>query len=78
MLTYDQSPTPFYGSAHAAGMASTAIPVSKAYVSSLKPRYRHLFIVTGPAGSGKSTVAKHLADSFNFPYIEGDEVSLIS
>jgi gluconokinase len=77
MLTYDQSPS-FYGSTRAAGMASSAIPVSKAYVPSLKPRYRHLFIVTGPAGSGKSTVAKHLADRFMFPFIEGDEVSLIS
>ena len=78
MLTYDQSPTSFYGSTHAAGMVSAAIPVSKPYVPILKPRYRHLFIVTGPAGSGKSTVAKHLADSFKFPFIEGDEVSLIS
>lgn len=78
MLSYDQSPTSFYGSARAAGMASTAIPVSKAYVPNVKPHYRHLFIVTGPAGSGKSTVAKYLADSFMFPYIEGDEVSLIS
>ena len=59
-------------------MASSAIPVSKAYVPNLKPRNRHLFIVTGPAGSGKSTVARHLADRFNFPYLEGDEVSLIS
>jgi len=71
MLTYDQSPTSFYGSSR------SAVPVSKPYVPNLKPRYRHLFIVTGPAGSGKSTVAKYLADSFKFPYIEGDEVSLI-
>ncbi|SRR6266480_2660696 len=78
MLTYDQSPTSFYGSTRAAGMASSAIPVSKAYVPNLKPRNRHLFIVTGPAGSGKSTVARHLADRFNFPYLEGDEVNLIS
>jgi len=78
MLSYDQSPTSFYGSARAAAMASTAIPVSKAFVSGIKPRHRHLFIVTGPAGSGKSTVAKYLADTFKFPYIEGDEVSMTS
>jgi len=37
------------------------------------PRHRHLFIVTGPAGCGKSTIAKYLADQHQFPYIEGDE-----
>jgi len=34
---------------------------------------RHLFIVTGPAGCGKSTVARYLATQFDFPFIEGDE-----
>ncbi|KAH7328675.1 P-loop containing nucleoside triphosphate hydrolase protein [Stachybotrys elegans] len=34
---------------------------------------RHVWLVTGPAGCGKSTVAKHISDSLNFPYIEGDE-----
>lgn len=34
----------------------------------------HIWLVTGPAGCGKSTVAKHLADSLHWPYIEGDEV----
>jgi gluconokinase len=33
----------------------------------------HIWLVTGPAGCGKSTVAKYLADSLNLPYIEGDE-----
>lgn len=34
---------------------------------------RHIWLVTGPAGCGKSTVAKYLADSLHWPYIEGDE-----
>lgn len=38
-----------------------------------RPVHRHLFIVTGPAGCGKSTVAQFLAKSQDFPYIEGDE-----
>lgn len=36
---------------------------------------RYIWLVTGPAGSGKSTVAKYLATALKFPYIEGDEVS---
>ncbi len=36
--------------------------------------HHQIWLVTGPAGSGKSTVAKHLAASLNYPYIEGDEV----
>jgi len=32
-----------------------------------------IWLVTGPAGSGKSTIAKHLASTLNFSYIEGDE-----
>lgn len=37
------------------------------------PHHRHLFLVTGPAGCGKSTVAKFLAKQYDFPYIEGDD-----
>ncbi|CAK7198285.1 hypothetical protein SEUCBS139899_000945 [Sporothrix eucalyptigena] len=33
----------------------------------------HIWLVTGPAGCGKSTVAEHLAKSLNLPYVEGDE-----
>lgn len=33
----------------------------------------HIWLVTGPAGCGKSTVALHLANSLNLPYVEGDE-----
>lgn len=37
------------------------------------PNRHHILIVTGPAGCGKSTVAKYLADRYDFNYIEGDE-----
>lgn len=33
----------------------------------------HIWLVTGPAGCGKSTVAQYLANSLNLPYVEGDE-----
>jgi gluconokinase len=31
-----------------------------------------LFIIGGPAGCGKSTIAQYLADTTHFPFIEGD------
>ncbi|KAI0842080.1 carbohydrate kinase [Hypoxylon sp. FL0890] len=37
------------------------------------PKQHHIWLVTGPAGCGKSTVAKHLSEALNLPYIEGDE-----
>ncbi|CAK7265373.1 hypothetical protein SEPCBS57363_001549 [Sporothrix epigloea] len=33
----------------------------------------HIWLVTGPAGCGKSTVAQYLASSLNVAYVEGDE-----
>ncbi|KAJ2907009.1 putative glucokinase protein [Zalerion maritima] len=36
-------------------------------------KHHHIWLVTGPAGCGKSTVAQHLAKSLDVPYIEGDE-----
>ena len=38
------------------------------------PKYHHIWLVTGPAGCGKSTVANYIATALDFPYIEGDEV----
>lgn len=34
---------------------------------------RHIWVVAGSAGCGKSTVAKHLGAQLNVPYIEGDD-----
>ncbi|KAJ3579684.1 hypothetical protein NPX13_g887 [Xylaria arbuscula] len=36
------------------------------------PRIHHIWIVTGPAGCGKTTVAEFLSTSLNLPYLEGD------
>ncbi|RPA95300.1 carbohydrate kinase [Choiromyces venosus 120613-1] len=36
-------------------------------------RPRHIWIITGPAGCGKSSVADFLAKRLNLPYIEGDD-----
>ncbi|KAJ6259465.1 hypothetical protein Dda_5102 [Drechslerella dactyloides] len=34
---------------------------------------RHIWIITGPAGCGKSSVAEYLAQALDLPYIEGDD-----
>lgn len=34
----------------------------------------HIWMVTGPAGCGKTTVATHLSQSLGLPYLEGDNV----
>jgi Cdc6-like AAA superfamily ATPase len=39
---------------------------------------QHIWIITGPAGSGKTTVAKALAKELSLPYIEGDDVGVPS
>jgi gluconokinase len=35
-------------------------------------KHHHIWLVTGPAGCGKTTVASHLSQALNMPYIEGD------
>jgi len=35
--------------------------------------FQHIWIVTGPAGCGKTTVAQYLAAELSVPYIEGDD-----
>ncbi|KFA62670.1 hypothetical protein S40285_06991 [Stachybotrys chlorohalonatus IBT 40285] len=58
--------------------SSSAMSAPKAASSSL-PRTgslepdRHIWLVTGPAGCGKSTVAKDLSQQLQLPFIEADE-----
>ena len=60
---------------------ATVVPVASSTIAQTNgqstPSHHHIWLVTGPAGCGKSTVAKHLSESLNLPYIEGDEVWLI-
>jgi gluconokinase len=39
---------------------------------------QHIWIVTGPAGSGKTTVAQKLQAELGLPYLEGDDVRFSS
>lgn len=41
----------------------------------LSPAHHHVWLVTGPAGCGKTTVAQHVAKELSLPYVEGDDVS---
>jgi gluconokinase len=36
----------------------------------------HIWLITGPAGCGKTTVAQYLAKELSLPYVEGDDVHL--
>lgn len=40
-------------------------------------QFNHIWLVTGPAGCGKTTVAEHIAQVHGMPYIEGDAVSCL-
>lgn len=35
---------------------------------------RAIFVVSGPAASGKTTVGTYLSEKLDIPYIEGDDV----
>ncbi|KAF2637013.1 carbohydrate kinase [Massarina eburnea CBS 473.64] len=66
---YAVAPTPPI--ATPSNITSSANTVKQAAMS-IKSN-QHILIVTGPAGCGKSTVAKGLSDRYAFKYIEGDE-----
>ncbi|KAK7739937.1 hypothetical protein SLS53_005531 [Cytospora paraplurivora] len=52
---------------------STTTNNSVATNGQIHPKHHHIWLVTGPAGCGKTTIAQHVANSLNLPYIEGDE-----
>ncbi|KAG6301566.1 hypothetical protein E4U09_005020 [Claviceps aff. purpurea] len=49
---------------------STSAPAGSG--NSASRQQHHLWLVTGPAGCGKTTVAEHLADTLKISFIEGD------
>ncbi|KAK6395282.1 hypothetical protein LTR65_000752 [Meristemomyces frigidus] len=38
----------------------------------LVPQHKHIWVITGPAGCGKTSVAEYLHLAFALPYLEGD------
>ena len=88
MLSYD-SPVPIVGNptvvdmpnkttppTGASGIASTTADGSMSPQNAGTKKPHHIWLVTGPAGVGKSTVAAYLSQALGFTYIEGDDVSL--
>jgi hypothetical protein len=39
------------------------------------PEQQHIWVITGPAGCGKTSVAESLHQTYGMPYLEGDTVS---
>lgn len=69
MLTYSERPA-----ASVATKPSAIHLMGKAHSVPRETQLRHIWIITGPAGCGKSTVAQFLAKRLNLLYIEGDDV----
>ncbi|KPM38932.1 hypothetical protein AK830_g7644 [Neonectria ditissima] len=84
MLSYDSSSLPIKAARASASVSSpttTTAPSPLSTQPSLNSAtangheakdQQHIWLVTGPAGCGKSTIAEYLANTLNMPYIEGD------
>lgn len=79
MLSYENpsvTPAPFSSTQNnSAIMSTTTNGASAANGAAPAPQHRHIWIVTGPAGCGKTTVAQELSQYLSLPYLEGDSVS---
>ncbi|KAJ5623781.1 gluconokinase [Penicillium lagena] len=53
--------------------SSTAPSATGCAEKSTKPMLQHIWIVTGPAGCGKSTVGEGLRQELGVPFLEGDD-----
>ena len=56
---------------------ATAHAPSSAAIPPPPSEHQHIWIITGPAGCGKTSVAEHLHQTYKMPYLEGDTVSTI-
>lgn len=52
---------------------ASASSLNQRHPSARPDSFQHIWIITGPAGCGKTTVAKYLARELALPYIEGDD-----
>lgn len=81
MLHYEKTPimpSDHISSSSSAPMAdSTSSNSTAAPTAAAVPQHRHIWIITGPAGCGKTSVAEYLSTAFALPYLEGDSVSSV-
>lgn len=53
----------------------TVLPVAHAQSNGASTsQYKHIWVITGPAGCGKTSVAEFLQQTYSLPYLEGDTV----
>jgi gluconokinase len=74
-VQYTSPLTPPISNTGSPSVASTPLNDAVAPAMSITSHH-HILIVTGPAGCGKSTIAKYLSERYGFAYIEGDEVCI--
>lgn len=80
MLSYENRPAMGQVNSAAGDLLPISTSASKSTITNGLPpsrqrntEYHHIWLITGPAGCGKSTVAQFIAKTMNLPYIEGDE-----
>ena len=85
MLSAGERPQPSMNAAVIDPPSCTPVkPVSSNHTAATWPgmdrveKTQHIWVVTGPAGCGKSTVGKALQEAFDYPFLEGDDVSFYS
>ncbi|RMJ27270.1 Thermoresistant gluconokinase family protein [Aspergillus sp. HF37] len=83
MLSAGERPQPTINGAakdpsvvQAASASASASPESASMwqtTRSAQVPIQHIWVITGPAGSGKSTVGRGLQEELNLPFLEGDD-----
>ncbi|KPI36730.1 putative gluconokinase [Cyphellophora attinorum] len=48
-------------------------PTPRTVPMTTQPEIEHIWVITGPAGCGKTTVASYLSQELGYPYLEGDD-----
>lgn len=77
MLSAERTPTylPFSRPLHA--VPNSRIRLIPGMTTTQSDDYEHIWIIGGPAGCGKTTVAQFLAKELSLPYVEGDDVCIL-
>lgn len=56
-------------------LAKMTSHTNSSVLSSPSSQHKHIWVITGPAGCGKTSVAEFLHSTYSLPYLEGDTVS---